>query len=344
MKLQFMLEERIVAIIEGKKRGRAFLFLISLFFRFAVFLRNLFYDLGYFKTYAVSKKVICVGNLVAGGTGKTPIVAALAAHLSQNKGIAILSRGYRSEIEKSGRIEEVTRSMSPRYCGDEPLLLKTQLPHVSLFVGKNRVASAQEACKTCDFILLDDGMQYRRLHKDLTIIVVDSHDLFGKNHFLPRGYLRDHPKKLEKADLIIAHHVQDEKQFKHVEEALGKWTKAPIVGTRLEAISSFQKGNIGVMTAIGKPHHFISLLKSHHLNPVKTFFKPDHLPFEEVELSSFSEEVKRLGGNSLVCTEKDRIKIPEGLRLSLPITSVKTEIKIVYGGEHWYNLLKKIDP
>ena len=206
------LQNYVQDIIEERRKAplaKGVLLALSKFYRTGVSLRNHAYDQLWLKTFKSPLPVISVGNIVAGGTGKTPLIRLLLQELTPECGVALLTRGYRSQIEKSGEVVNLAASPStPEMCGDEPFWLSSLFPKTAVWVGKNRVLSAQKAFEEgAECLLLDDGMQYRRLHRDIDIVVMDAQDLFGKNHYLPRGYLRDSRKRLFGADLIVVNHA-----------------------------------------------------------------------------------------------------------------------------------------
>ena len=124
--------------------------------------------------------------------------------------------------------------ITPDLCGDEPYLLFKALPGVAIFVGKNRVANAECAVnQSADVILLDDGMQYRWLHRDLEVVMLHASDLYGKGFFLPRGYLRDFPERLASADYLFVHGVFDCNHYSVVRSALARYSAAPVIGTKM---------------------------------------------------------------------------------------------------------------
>jgi tetraacyldisaccharide 4'-kinase len=340
--------KRLFSLHEGVANQQSAFWLKVLFsffaalFGFGIKLRNKAYDCGLFKVEGASLPVISIGNIAAGGTGKTPLTFLLAKELSKKNKIAILSRGYRSQLEHAKISREVTLEMDASLAGDEPLWFKRNLPDVAVYIGKNRLSSASLAAgQKREILLLDDGMQYRRLKKDVEIVLLDANDLFGKNSFLPRGYLRDDPKRLKAADLIVLTHICSEETLLKAKAALAPLTSAPVIGAGFFPSSepSLEGKRVAAFCAIGKPNYFLHALAAMGCELLSTLIKQDHEPFSLEELDAF---IKKADADYLVCTEKDFIKIPAVPSLSLPIIPVKTEIKIVYGQEHWYNLLEKI--
>ena len=140
-----------------------------------VFIRNKLYDWNWLGSRSVPCTVVSIGNIVAGGTGKTPFVQMMGDAFSIRK-VAILSRGF---------------GVVP----DEAMILQRRLPHAKIYVGKNRASLAEQAAKDgAEIILLDDGFQRLKLHCDFEIVLIREDDPFAKGHYLPWGFLRDSPK------------------------------------------------------------------------------------------------------------------------------------------------------
>ena len=151
--------------------------------------------------------VISVGNITAGGTGKTPCILKLAEMLHK-KGHhpAILSRGYKSGLEKVGGVVSDGRSLriSQKLAGDEPYMMALKIPDVPVLVGRNRIISAEKAIKLgADILLLDDGFQYWDMKRDLDIVLIDCTNPFGYGYSLPRGLLREPMEALRRAHTFI---------------------------------------------------------------------------------------------------------------------------------------------
>jgi len=324
------IESLVLDMMDGKRPGRSLLRALSYLYRAGVAARNFGYDMRLLPIAEASVPVISIGNIVAGGTGKTPLVKFLAEELSKEMRVAILSRGYRSEAESTGEIVKITPEESVVRCGDEPFWLARELPNVDVWVGKSRSISATLAVQAgADAIILDDGMQYRQLKRDIEIIVVDGDDPLGKGYFLPRGMLRDTPKRLKKADLIV---VNQAKNHTAVKELLREFTDAPIVFVRMRCGADLKGKRAGIFCAIGRPERFMEAVRGCGAEVVAAFYKPDHDPFSPEELSAFA---KRSGADLLICTEKDHVKLQPGFSCQLPILPLEGELEIVSGQAEW---------
>ncbi|MBS0649460.1 MAG: tetraacyldisaccharide 4'-kinase [Verrucomicrobia bacterium] len=329
------LESYVIDIMEGRRRGKFLLRALSYLYQAGVRLRNQAYDLGLLAAHDAGLPVISVGNIVAGGTGKTPFVKLLAQKLSSDFRVAILSRGYRSAVEKTEKNLLVEPGTPPSECGDEPSWLARVLPHVQVWVGKNRLKSAQLAQqKGAEILLMDDGMQHRQLKRDFEIVLVDGEDPFGKGFFLPRGLLRDAPQRLRTADCVVA--IDPSEQ---IEEQLRLFTRAPIVHARRISELSLNEKKVAVFCAIGNPQRFLKSVREAGGAIIATFFKPDHDPFTAEELRSFAKES---GAEALVCTEKDHVKLPADFQCAIPVIPFPSHLEIINNTRAWEQLLNKI--
>ncbi len=331
-----MLKRYILDIMEGRRPGRPLLRALSYLYRTGVALRNEAYDLGLLKAHDVGLPVISIGNIIAGGTGKTPFVKFLAQEFSKKFKIAIVSRGYRSKIEQTSQVFQVTPEMDVAYCGDEAYWLARDLPEVQVWVGKNRVDSAKFAKKNgAEMVLMDDGMQHRKLKRNIEIVLVDGEDPFGKGFFLPRGLLRDSPARLKNADCIVVLKPSS----KTLEQELRRFTQAPIVFAERVTETSLKGKKAAVFCAIGKPQKFLQSVREAGGEIVASFFKPDHDPFYPEELKKFAEESL---ADVLVCTEKDHVKLPSDFHCRLPIIALTSHLKISGNEIAWQELLNNI--
>lgn len=352
------METYFLDLIRGKKKGlfatflRAMLRLFSWFYGFFAGLRNWAFDHGWIRRYTPPVPVIIsVGNIVAGGTGKTPVTLMLAKELMQIAPLAILSRGYRSKVENLSAPVALSRGQGPlhpaSYCGDEPYMLSMNLPKAFVFVGKDRYQASNLAAKAgALLILLDDGMQHRGLSRDFEVVVIDALDPFGLGYYLPRGLLREGLGALSRADLVVLNHVKDHQHYHTLCQKIGCYTTAPVVATKtevedvLDLKQNSHKGilkgeKVALFCGIAHPDYFQETLLSQGTEVVGTYCIADHKEFDLEALEQFALESKAKGAKYLVCTEKDRVKLAEAVELSLPILWIRMRLKIVEGNEAW---------
>jgi len=186
------------------------LVLLSLVYRAGVGLRNFLYDTGILRAHRMTCPVISVGNIMVGGTGKTPM-AIMLADMLKGRGFrpAILSRGYGGKRRGTGRAYVVSDGrgvlMGPEEAGDEPVLIARNVPDVPVIVARDRSHAGLLAVERfdADVLILDDGFQHRRLARDIDIVLLDGRRPFGNGFLLPRGGLREPRTALRRADTVI---------------------------------------------------------------------------------------------------------------------------------------------
>ena len=326
------LEAYIVDVIEGRRPGRVFLKPLSWVYRVGILLRNGCYRRGQLKSIKAPLPFVSIGNVVAGGSGKTPLVLLLAKELSKTLKVAILSRGYRSRLERENRVQCITLATPVEEGGDEPCFLKQKLPLAAVWVGKNRILSSQLAADAgAEVALLDDGMQYRELYRDVEIVVVDGRDPFGKGGYLPYGYLRDDPKRLQEADLVVVNHGNET-----ITRQLEALTRAPIVQMRLKFSTDLKGKRVAIFCAIANPQRFVEAVKEAGAAVMAALFKPDHASFTLQEIATLAAP-----GLQIICTEKDAVKLPP-LPENLSVLPIEAHLEIISGHEAWERLIQII--
>ncbi|MDR2760979.1 MAG: tetraacyldisaccharide 4'-kinase, partial [Planctomycetaceae bacterium] len=221
-----MKEEWFRRLVSCESRGiifsllRIFLFGVSIIYWVVTSIRNFFYDFGIFKVYGADIPVISVGNITLGGTGKSPMVAWLCEYLiGQGFRPAIVSRGYRrkksnssGEVDGGLRVKEIDGGDRIDGVNDEYLELSFRLPDVYHFQNRDRVVAIRDLLRFVfsessrggvDVVILDDGMQHRRLGRDFEIVLLDAMEPFGYGYIFPRGRLRESVRGLSRADVIL---------------------------------------------------------------------------------------------------------------------------------------------
>lgn len=344
------IESFVVDLIEEKKKvffAKNILYALSLFYRMAVFFRNFLYDRCFFKSYKSSLPVISVGNLVAGGTGKTPFVQKLVEELSLEIGdVAIITRGYRSKAEHQFVLASLGGGplVSSRLCGDEPYWLALYTK-ASIWVGKNRIRSLQKAALSrARIACLEDGFQHRKVKRDVEIVLLSGPDLFGKGYFLPRGYLRESPQSLSRADWIIVTQLESDFCKEAILQKVRPFSKAPIIGFSSSYELDFQVvgKKVGAFCGIAKPSFFYKALGSKGVQIVKTLTVSDHHCPSLEDLSHFALECQKLGAEFIICTEKDWVKLDSLTSLVLPIQSLKMKFECVWNENIWKEMVQSI--
>lgn len=345
-------EHYVLDLIDGKRSSplvSCFFALISRLYRFAILGRHLAYRKKWLPTFRVSVPTVSIGNLVVGGTGKTPLVQMLANALEAEGKIAILTRGFRSKAEKALKPVCINGAADSDRVGDEPLLL-ARTTRASVWVGADRVLSAQQAeAEGAACLILDDGFQHRRLLRDIDIVAVDANNPVGRGRLMPYGLLRDVPERLKEADLIVATHTSGLEHYEQVKKELSRYTQAPIMAMRhvLNGIEFLKGRLIGAFCGIGRPDYFFDALQQAGAQIVFKRALLDHEGFTEGELDAFAGACQERGALDLVCTEKDWVKLsPAGIdrlaQVGVKVFPIAVRLEMVAGQEHWDQILEKI--
>jgi len=265
------------------------------------------------RPYRPSARVICVGNLTAGGTGKTPIVRAIAEQLvTKGLRVFILSRGYSGRL--AGPLLVSLTEHSATDVGDEPIMLAATAP---VIFARDRAAGAKLAeTHRADVILMDDGHQNFSVAKDLSLVVVDSAEGFGNGHMLPAGPLREPVKQgLARADglILMGHHSLALPHF-----------SGPVLRTRLapQWEAQFAGMRVVAFAGIGKPSKLFATLKAAGAEVLQALPFPDHHQYREREIRTLHDKA-RAANATLVTTEKDYMRLAPGLRSDVSFLPVR---------------------
>jgi len=267
------------------------------------------------QTHYASKPVICIGNLTLGGSGKTPTTLAFAEILKRlGHTPHILTRGYGGQINNAHN-HKVSPSDTFDKVGDEPILMAKEYP---VWVGRNRSIASGLAIKDgASILLMDDGLQNRRLHQDLKIVVADGVQGFGNAQVFPSGPLRTSLKKgLDLADAFVLINPKPD-----IQELL-KDTKKPVLTASFEPTLPIPPQKIIAFAGIGYPEKFRIFLESQGFE-IETFIPfSDHHPYSSSDIQTLRvlQEKYQL---PLVTTEKDIIKIPPNTLSNLYSVPIK---------------------
>jgi tetraacyldisaccharide 4'-kinase len=305
--------------------------LLSFFYGIAVSVRAFLYARGIFQSRSLPCKVISVGNITLGGTGKTPLVC-LLSEMIQARGyrVAILSRGYKGNF--SGPFALVTDGerilIDPHQAGDEPYLLAEKLKGVPVIVGKERWLSGRYAIDQfrTEVLILDDGFQHLPLNRDLNLLLIDSSSPFGNGCLFPRGTLREPLGQISRADAVILTKVGQSVNINNLRQNLKKILEGHrifqvdyaageirLYGKKTSLPSEYLKGKkVLAFSGLAKPESFQNTLLSQGAEIVEFEIFPDHYWYDPKDATKLWARAAELRVDALVTTEKDLVRM-EGL-------------------------------
>ncbi|MBP1751395.1 MAG: lpxK [Geobacteraceae bacterium] len=313
-------------LVEGKRKGldaSILLFLLKVLsvpYAIIMRLRALAYEKGFFRSRALPKPVVSVGNITVGGTGKTPVVSLIARYyIDRGKRVAVLSRGYRGQSR--GKISIVSDGrnvlMTPAEAGDEPCMLAEKIPGLIVAVGTDRYQAGLHLLGHLnpDIFILDDGFQHQRLHRDLNILLLDNNRPFGNGNVFPAGLLREPKDAAGRADLIVYTRCAGNKPVGNAEgipfcvssHVLAGFVTLP--GGVMEPLSSLSHLRGVAFAGIAEPSPFFSMLEEEGLIIAKKISFPDHCKYGEDEVSEIVSTREAVEADYVITTEKDSVKL-----------------------------------
>jgi len=290
---------------------RLLLLPLTLLYYLLVTMRNAVYDTGLLGTAGVDVPVISVGNLTVGGTGKTPLVIELANRaVAAGKRVAVVTRGYGAVADELGRSDEVA-------------LIAARCPEVELVVAPDKLLGARRAAEAgAELILVDDGMQHRKLRRDTEIVVIDARAPFGNGMVLPGGPLREPAAGIARADLIVLTHgdVLSEGEREVAESNVHAFNRAiPVVwawhepvgvrsvtGGAMAPPESLAGEEVYLFCGIASPEGFRQTVERLGAEIGGVLGFGDHHDFDAGDLARVRAEARH---RRLLCTEKDAAKI-----------------------------------
>lgn len=330
-------EGRALALIEGRSGGvaagaaRILLAGLALLYQAGLEVYLMPYRFGLRKRVRAGCPVVSVGNLTTGGTGKTALVLDLCRLLvGRGVRVCILNRGYRGASEGGASVASDGQGpvASAADVGDEAYMLATSLPGVPVVVGRDRRATARLAVARFqpDLLLLDDGMQYYQLHRDLDIVLLDAVRPFHNGWVLPRGLLREPPGHLARAGCVVVTNgdAVSEEALHSVELRVARLSPhAPCHVARYRAESvAWLRGDgspapaglagmkVATVCGLGNPASFERLVRGLGAESVLAERLADHAGLDAAGWRDLSDRAAALGAAALLTTQKDAAKIP----------------------------------
>ncbi len=333
----------------AQRLAMAPLTLLEGLYRLGVRLDRGAYEWGLRKRVQLPARVVSIGNLTVGGSGKTPLVAWLARQLhAQGRKVAVLSRGVRGQ--RSGQVNVVSDGervlLSPAQVGDEPVLLAGEAPGVPVLAGRNRAALGYRAAALfgAELLLLDDGFQHYRVARDIDLLCIDATTQLGNGHVLPRGPLREPAAGLRRAHAIVWTRAPELYESFAPDAWLPLPSDVPQFAVRMEPrclrplgggepapLESLRGRRVGLLCAIARPDRLLAQIQALGAEVAQLKSFPDHHLYRRADLDALDPELPWL------TTAKDAVKLPHSWLGRAPIEVLEEEVRPVPPGglERW---------
>ena len=341
---------------------KGILFFLSLIYGLCIRMILFCYKRNIFKSYKLDCKVISIGNITLGGTGKTPLVEFLAKYLNR-KGckVGVLSRGYKRDVN-------LTQDAGYKYLGDEATMFRLNNPDIPIGVDKNRINKGRELVDKygLDVVLLDDGFQHWRLKRDLDIVTIDGTRPFGNKYLIPRGILREPLSSLKRAGVfMITKSDADNIDTEEIENRLKNINPHAVFAesvyrpayfydinqielktrqTRIPS-SGIEDKDVCLLCSIANPEYFQRMIINIGLNPALKFYFMDHHEYNKWDLKTLFYSCSKKQITTILTTEKDAVKLKElivNLGNSTRILVLRIEFEITKNKEGFFERLSSI--
>ena len=330
--------------------------LASVFYALGQWVLAELYRQNIFHSHRLNCRVISIGNLTLGGTGKTPTVMMVAETL-RREGFkpAILSRGYGGQSQESVNVVNDGQQtlLSAEVVGDEPVMMARRLKNIPVLTGSARYETGKYAIEHfgADVLILDDGYQHLPLTRDLNILLCDATHPFGNGVVFPGGDLREPLSAMNRADVICLTRCRGDSPADPIGERNRKGVPVIKTGLRVQSVIELSSGEereieviqnkpVLAFCGIARTDDFFHMLEQASVQMVMQDHFPDHHDYSTDELTAIQDRAKRAGAQCIVTTEKDAVKL-KGHAFDLPVYAVRIALEILKGQEQWDLLLAK---
>lgn len=336
----------------------SFLRFLSVLYGLGIRVRCAFYKNAFFKQKKLPQRVISVGNITLGGTGKTPTVMQIAGVLCRNrKRPVVISRGYGRSDESALVVVSDGKQVlvDAETGGDEPVLIGSRLAGVPVIADSNRSRAALFALQKfgSDTLILDDGFQHLQVQRDLDIVLLDASDPFGSGKLFPAGIMREPLAALKRAQAVLITNADRVKDLGPLKSEIKKNTQARIFTSyqvpsglvnvmtgEIKPLSALRGTHLMAFSGIARPASFVSLLRSLGAEVKAELTYPDHYAYKGSDLAAILQRATVASVGMIVTTEKDAVRLrnlaPEGL------VALRIELKIVENEEWEAVLLSRV--
>jgi len=333
---------------------RVLLFPVSLVYFIIIYLRNRLYDQGVLKSASFNLPLICIGNIAAGGTGKSPMTEYLVRELKNHFQVATLSRGYKRKTSGYALANEHSTALE---IGDEPMQFHVKFADTPIAVGEARIEAIPQLLHdrpNTQAILLDDAFQHRSVKAGLNIVLTDCNNLYTRDWYLPTGDLRDERSSIGRAQIIVVTKCSPALTMQEREAILQELDPPPEQAVFFTTIRYgrpyhiISKENVQVssevevllVTGIANPRPLKNLLQEKS----KTYYQMaynDHHIFTIDDLKDMQKRFNSISADNkiILTTEKDAVRLVkfEHELAAMPLYVVPIELEFLFNDAHRFN-------
>jgi len=320
--------------------------------------KNYLYDKDYFQSLELSVPVLSLGNLTMGGTGKTPLTDFCLKYFQRRKvKTAVVSRNYKAQVQDAAEVD-LKHENAAAYFGDEPVLLAERNPHVHFFVGPIKYETAVYAMEKQNpaLVVIDDGFQHRKLHRDVDIVILDATESLANYACVPVGRAREPWEALSRATAFVITKVNlaSPKQMDALMEKLRPFGKLivpmsyeimrlhPLQGGPEKALENMKNAKVLLISGIAQPSSFEKSLEKFSVQILKHESFRDHHPYTAADVARLVEVWKSLGKPEIITTEKDFVKLKALWPKEVPLWYSPLEVKIQAEEDGFYEILDQV--
>jgi tetraacyldisaccharide 4'-kinase len=330
--------------------------IFSVIYGLIIEVRNFFYNIGICTPSKLKCKVLSIGNITLGGTGKTPAVISLGKYLiDSGKKVCILLRGYKGGLEQRTFVvsDSIRLLINVADAGDEAVMIAKSLSQACVLIGKDRIKSGKLAIKkfSPDVIILDDAYQHRSIHRDVDILILDSEKPFGNGWVLPAGNLREPKKNIKRANVVIYSrsnkktttlnlnhtYLIHSKKISYSEHVPKEIIQYP--GNKPLPIEDVDNMQFLAFSGIGRPDSFEESLRTLNIKFADHLVFDDHHDYSKDSYEIISNRANELKISNLITTEKDIVKIDSRKLANLNLYFLRIEFAFIKGYPSWKELI-----
>lgn len=341
---------------------RRILWPLAWLYAFITKARNFFYTERFFDIESVDTPILSVGNITAGGTGKTPIIAELIEWCTEQEiKVGVISRGYKGSFQGVVKVEPKQTGKGANYYGDEPFMLARRYPQVPIYLAAKRIEAARrlEKNEAVDLIIADDAFQHRKMGRTYDVVVIDMTEPMENYLPLPVGRAREPMESTRRSHFIILNKVNLGrasdliivlKALNRCWKGMGESEKPRLIESTYslkkivkpdspEVLWMKSSDPVLLVSGIGNPQSFEKMMNDEGITYTQHLILPDHYKYDEATVSVIQEKMKSSGATQIVTTEKDYVKLKEFAELAEPLWVAQLGVRFSESVKEMYEVL-----